>query len=111
MGAGPESVCAKASDYKIEIGMIHVSGVSCLIEDAKFQRGTCVSQHWGGLRCYGSADEVPYLTVPEDGMGMGGVNLGDAPNTAPTDDSYLSTWCLYGPEEETRDDPTCEWPM
>jgi len=107
--AGPESVCAKASDYKIEIGMIHVSGVSCLIEDAKFQRGTCVSQHWGGLRCYGSADDVPMLTVPA-GEVFGGPLLPEQDDIE-ADDAHMSTWCLYGPEEETRDDPACDWPQ
>merc|ERR1719198_1877100 len=36
--------CKTASDYKIEIGTVHVSGVSCLVEEPKFQRGTCVEQ-------------------------------------------------------------------
>merc|ERR1719160_1281961 len=39
--------CKKAEDYKIDIGTIHVSGVSCLVADAKFQRGTCVAQYHG----------------------------------------------------------------
>merc|ERR1712216_1084940 len=30
--------CKKASDFKIEIGTLHFSGVSCLIKDEKFQR-------------------------------------------------------------------------
>merc|ERR1711977_477420 len=42
--------CKKASDYKIDIGTLHFSGVSCLIADSKFQRGTCVEQYHGGLR-------------------------------------------------------------
>merc|ERR1719453_1124372 len=58
----PGKYCKMASDYKIEIGTIHVSGVSCLVEDKKFQRGTCVEQFYGGLRCY--PDVAPSLTVP-----------------------------------------------
>ena len=54
--------CKAAADYKIDIGTIHVSGVSCLVEDTKFQRGTCVEQFHGGLRCYPGA--APALTVP-----------------------------------------------
>merc|ERR1712139_41263 len=54
--------CKKASDYKIDIGTIHVSGVSCLVADEKFQRGTCVGQYYGGLRCY--PDKAPKLKVP-----------------------------------------------
>merc|ERR1719197_1633467 len=58
----PGKYCKMASDYKIEVGTIHVSGVSCLAEDAKFQRGTCKAQFYGGLRCYPGA--APVLTVP-----------------------------------------------
>merc|ERR1711937_1078908 len=54
--------CKKASDYKIEIGTVHMSGVSCLVEESKFQRGTCVGQYYEGLRCYPGA--APTITVP-----------------------------------------------
>merc|ERR1711959_104591 len=94
--------CKKASDYKIDIGTLHFSGVSCLIADSKFQRGTCVEQYHGGLRCYPGA--APTLTVPS-------VN---ATKRIPKDAKYaaavdaeLSAYCLYGPEEETREDPMC----
>jgi hypothetical protein len=94
--------CKKASDYKIDIGTYHVSGVSCLIADPKFQRGTCVEQYWGGLRCYMGA--VPTLTVPVPATQQ------LVPQNAPAGaalDQELSAYCLYGPEEETRDDPMC----
>merc|ERR1719326_2058540 len=58
----PGKYCNMASDYKLEIGTVHVSGVSCLVEDEKFQRGTCVGQYYGGLRCY--PDKAPKLKVP-----------------------------------------------
>jgi len=94
--------CKKASDYKIDIGTLHFSGVSCLIADSKFQRGTCVEQYHGGLRCYPGA--APTLTVPS-------VNATkripkDAKDAAAVD-AELSAYCLYGPEEETREDPMC----
>ena len=38
--AAGEAVKTKASDYKIEIGTVHVSGVSCLVKETKFQRGS-----------------------------------------------------------------------
>merc|ERR1712182_104534 len=94
--------CKKASDYKIDIGTIHVSGVSCLVEDPKFQRGTCVEQYPGGLRCY--PDKAPKLTVPS--IKMPKIPQEDAKKKPPFDPS-LSSFCLYGPEEETRDDPLC----
>jgi hypothetical protein len=94
--------CKKASDYKIEIGTIHVSGVSCLVEEEKFQRGECVEQFYGGLRCY--PDDAPKLDVPEKGGKK--VKQEDAPKEA-IFNAKLSSFCLYGPEEETRDDPLC----
>jgi len=98
----PGKYCKTASDYKIEVGTIHVSGVSCLVEDTKFQRGTCVEQFHGGLRCYPGA--APVLTVPSVPETV--VPQADAPPAAPFSPA-LSTFCLYGPEEETRDDPLC----
>jgi len=94
--------CKKASDYKIEIGTIHVSGVSCLVEEPKFQRGTCVEQFYGGLRCY--PGKAPEITVPTPEKKE--VEQEDAPNM-PVFNAALSSFCLYGPEEETRDDPLC----
>ena len=98
----------KAADYKIDIGTIHVSGVSCLVEDPKFQRGTCVEQFQhipgthGGLRCYpGAAPTITVPVVPEKV-----VPNEDAAAPAPFNPA-LSSFCLYGPEEETRDDPLC----
>jgi len=98
----PGKYCKMASDYKIEIGTIHVSGVSCLVEDAKFQRGTCVAQVHGGLRCYPGA--APTLTVPTLPSPI--VPQANAPTTPPFSPAF-SSFCLYGPEEETRDDPLC----
>merc|ERR1711981_1432654 len=86
----PGKYCKKASDYKIDIGTIHVSGVSCLVEDQKFQRGTCVEQYYGGLRCYPGA--APVLTVPPipDPV-FPNAPAPPAPPATPT----LSTFCLY----------------
>lgn len=95
--------CKKASDYKIEIGTLHVSGVSCLIEDPKFQRGTCVAQYHGGLRCY--PGDAPTLTVPA--VTAAQATPQDAADADAALDAALSAYCLYGPEEETRDDPMC----
>jgi hypothetical protein len=94
--------CKKASDYKIDIGTIHVSGVSCLVEETKFQRGTCVAQMHGGLRCYPGA--APTLTIPT--VYIPPVPQANAP-PSPVFDPGLSSHCLYGPEEETRDNPLC----
>jgi hypothetical protein len=93
--------CKKASDYKIEIGTIHVSGVSCLVENKKFQRGTCVNQGVGGLRCYpGKAPTYVEPAAPAPTVST--VTVEDE-----VFDPVHSTFCLYGPEEETSDDPFC----
>jgi len=94
--------CTTKEDYKVEIGSIHVSGVACLIEDTRFQRGTCVEQYHGGLRCY--PDKAPKITVPS--VKKPKPPQDDAKVDPPFDPS-LSSFCLYAPEEETRDDPLC----
>jgi len=98
---GANEFCKKATDYKVDAGTIHVSGVSCLIHEPKFQRGVCVEQFYGGLRCYDS--EAPVLDIPLAPEGMDWQV--DSNNPAP--DLDVSTFCLYGPEEETRVSPLC----
>lgn len=46
------AACTERSHFPIEVGTIHVSGVSCLLTEVKLRRGECVSQFHGGLRCY-----------------------------------------------------------
>merc|ERR1719231_1892299 len=60
---------ANPSTFNIELGTIHVSGVSCLLaEGSKFQRGVCTAQtsamgsEDGGLRCY--PDTLPDISPP-----------------------------------------------
>merc|ERR1719498_1451775 len=45
-------ICKDLSDFAVDVGRIHVSGVSCLLGDPKYVRGVCVPQAYGGLRCY-----------------------------------------------------------
>jgi hypothetical protein len=94
--------CKSASDYKVEIGTVHVSGISCLVAEAKFQRGTCVEQFHGGLRCYQGT--APTITVPPEPTPA---PTPAAVTTSSTFDPVLSAFCLYGPEEETKADPLC----
>ena len=49
-------LCKNLADFNIEVGSVHVSGVSCLLDDPKYTRGTCITQPYGGLRCH---DEAP----------------------------------------------------
>jgi hypothetical protein len=126
---GTDSRCLSPSDYKVDIGMVHVSGVSCLIEEKKFQRGECVPQEYGGLRCYPSRDLVPVFThtivatappapvtpvTPDPATPVTPVtpvtpDPVTPPAPPPPTGAVLSTFCFYGPEEITRDDPACQY--
>lgn len=99
-------ICAKPADYKVAIGTVHVSGVNCLLEHDKFQRGTCVKHfHSSGLRCYeGDEPAYQYPSPAEEAA----VVFPDA--EAEAAEGHLSSYCLYGPEEETRDNPLCQCP-
>jgi hypothetical protein len=46
-GAG----CQKASDFAIEVGKVHVSGMSCLLGIPSLRSASCIEQSYGGLRC------------------------------------------------------------
>ena len=47
---------------------VHVSGLQCLLGKPEFARGTCVSQEYGGLRCY--QDGAPEISSPYDKLGV-----------------------------------------
>merc|ERR1719281_199914 len=57
-------VCMSERDFSVEVGKIHVSGVSCLISQPSLRNAACVKQFYGdepkSLRCY--AGEPPSLT-------------------------------------------------
>jgi len=97
---GPGRVCSTERDYKIEVGTIHASGVSCLIANPKLQRVSCTDQKHGGLRCYEHMD----APTPEPPM-LGTTIL--PPDEVVTPLS-LSAKCLYMPEEEASRDPDCQ---
>lgn len=59
---GDRTQCLAEKDYSLEVGELYVSGVSCLLADAKFRRGTCYSMYHGGLAC---SDDITYPTVGE----------------------------------------------
>jgi hypothetical protein len=49
--ANAGGTCTKASDYALEIGKVHVSGLSCLLENTQLRTATCYEQVYGGLSC------------------------------------------------------------
>jgi hypothetical protein len=46
-----QSSCLSETDYSLEVGELFVSGVSCLLANPKFRRGTCYNMFHGGLAC------------------------------------------------------------
>jgi len=88
-----DKVCMTEKDYKIEVGTIHVSGVKCLVEETKFQRGTCVQQFYGGLRCYDG--DAPITHIPSEA-----IDATVLEDFIDDEIQQLTSFCLYGPEEE-----------
>jgi len=89
--------CSDVSHYNVEVGRVHASGVYCLLKERMFQKGHCVSQYHGGLRCYPSNIVTAGVSRP-----AASVRVPAWPTAAEqvVSDAVLSTWCLYAPEEE-----------
>jgi len=51
--------CATAADFRIEVGKVHVSGVSCLLSVPKLRAVKCYEQYYGGLSCADDWTEAP----------------------------------------------------
>jgi len=43
--------CTSISNYNVEVGHVHVSGVTCLVEQERFRRRSCYNQEEGGISC------------------------------------------------------------
>jgi hypothetical protein len=101
-------ICKDLSDFAVDVGRVHVSGVSCLLGDPKYVRGVCVPQAFGGLRCYdGSA---PFIAPPGPSVLVTTAKSKILPApVVPPPTVEESSWCLYGPEEETSAHPICDF--
>jgi len=87
--------CNSESDFDIEVGTVHSSGVSCLLNKPRLQRVSCTNQFHGGLRCYN------YMNAPEREMPLVGPLTEvdrDGMQEDPTPSGSLK--CMYGAEEE-----------
>jgi hypothetical protein len=95
-------MCHEPADYSVEIGKIHATGLQCLLSNPKMTRGQCVSQHYGGLRCYDG--DVPDVQVPIEYLGV----------PRPTGHTWgaltkqLMQFCQYAPLEDIKPFPFCE---
>jgi len=94
------SSCLKPSDYGVELGEVHVSGVSCLVENPRLRRVACAEQYHGGLRCYADMREAPMPTEPPVGMT-------ELPSEDVITPLSLATKCASLPIDEAEHDPRC----
>jgi hypothetical protein len=100
----PGICLANKADFKVELGLVHVSGVECLLRDPKHQRSKCYAQGYGGLRCH---DAEPAPAAPAEGLPpVSEIEVDPADEEVA---ASVSAWCLYGPEEETDHHPVCEF--
>jgi len=65
----PGRDCLQESDYGLEIGELYVSGVSCLLANPLFRRGTCYNMVHGGLACSDEL-EIPSLEAMPTTAGL-----------------------------------------
>jgi len=58
-------LCNSVDDFDVEVGLVHSSGVSCLLTDSRFTSADCENQLYGGMRCYAGAIDTPdHLVAP-----------------------------------------------
>jgi hypothetical protein len=95
-------ICRTPADYPIEIGTLHATGLQCLLSNPKMTRGTCVSQYFGGLRCYD--ETVPDITVPTQYLGI------PDPSGQEWDKltKMMMDFCQYASAEDAAVFPFCE---
>jgi hypothetical protein len=79
--------CTSKEHFSLELGVLHGSGVACLLGNAKLQRANCVPQYHGGLRCYDGSTPAPTVAPDQYEVcmwaGEGG-EMGGAGWTPPT---------------------------
>jgi hypothetical protein len=94
-------ICSVAEDYRIEVGRVHATGLECLLTNPRMQRGTCVQQMYGGLRCYdGAAPETP---VPPEFFAVPDTKRAKLSTTA----QLLLEFCQFAPEQDAAQFPFC----
>ncbi|MAD24941.1 MAG: hypothetical protein CMO44_12300, partial [Verrucomicrobiales bacterium] len=94
---GTNEVCKDPTDFAVEIGKVHATGLECLLKNPKMTRGTCVDQLYGGLRCYDG--EVPATPVPEGFIAVPPKSVDDL---TPAEQMLLG-FCQYAPAEHTQE--------
>lgn len=88
----PGGVCSTEKDFNVQVGLLHSSGVSCLLEKPSLHRVTCKEQRWGGLRCY------QQYSAPDPALVKSAVSFIEQEGDGLTG-AALSTWCISRPQE------------
>lgn len=96
----PGETCSEVQHFNVEVGKLHSSGISCLLTQKKLQRVSCVVQHHLGWRCYGT------YTAPEPTPPL--FEQTSYTRKDAVEKAKLDTWCMLGPEEQTKDDKRCQ---
>merc|ERR1719324_2069115 len=82
--------CMQKQDFSVEVGTVHASGISCLLQEASLQRADCAEQALGGTRCY-QHYPLPSIDVYSHYDGVYG------PPPADPVAEELETYCLMLP--------------
>jgi len=99
----PGVPCTEPAHFGVEVGAVQASGISCLLQDKKYSRKTCVAMgshiahggRWasdGGLRCY---DGEPPDTSPPMYTDAGV----EKPEELVAGEPLTDTFCLLHPEQ------------
>lgn len=90
--------CETEQDFSVLVGTVQASGVSCLIDDAKFRRSSssCQEMYHGGLRC-----DVPTPALPTTPAGP------ELPSMADTE-AVGSLWASCKMRPEREDEVLCQ---
>jgi len=103
--------CTDKSDFVVEVGTIHASGVSCLLDDNKFRAKACIEGYTytglsetshGALTCHDEPITLSFPRVLDD------ITVAEMQTMESTTVAQMTTFCLYGPEENTRGLPLCQ---
>lgn len=85
--------CYDKKDFPIEVGVVHASGIQCLLEHSMYARHECVGMEFGGLRCY---ENMPPNTDGEDELDLTPHYL----ESQSADTMLYTSWCALHPEEQ-----------
>merc|ERR1712054_230147 len=77
---GKNEVCSKPEHFGVEVGVVHSTGISCLLEKQELRRVDCVEMMPSGVRCYDSGNlpstKLPALAATDYDKGQAAADQG-----------------------------------